>query len=125
MLSEGKKAPNTILGDTKKYHIFCKFILSLLRNGLNSRSQCSCPDFSPPHIIGHISLLSHICISPTCICRCLRACRWLLFKSHYFVILEEGSSVTHRQKFIEAAGSDSRKSRSSSLLASRAFWGRY
>lgn len=82
------------------------------------------PCFSPPHIIGHINLLSHICISPTCICWCLSACRWLLFKSHYFVIVE-GSSVTHRQKLIDAAGSDSRKSESSSLLTSRSLLGSF
>lgn len=73
------------------------------------------PWFSSNHIIGHINVLSHICVSPTCICWCLSACCWLLCKSHYFVIVV-GSSVTHSQKFIDAAGSDSRKGENSPLL---------
>ena len=50
----------------------------------------------------------------------LSACCWLLFKSHYSVILVY-SSVTHSQKFIGAVSSDSRKSKNSPLLPSP-FW---
>lgn len=63
-------------------------------------------------------------MSPTCLRWCPRAGRWLLFKSRYWVIAV-GSSVTHSQKFIDAAGGGSRKTKNRSLLTSRAFWGRF